>query len=172
MYLGRSDNSSGHIVFKLGTKAVVSANRVVVIPTPVSVTNRVNEMGEDEDQPEGIRFSNRDSRVTINDLDLNMDDDDNDSNASDESFKHDEEYQKEFDNEEKKGDEDLNTDESEEDYFNLSFQQHHALFTDHPKSRSVKSRNVKSRSEFPLKLTDFRFWGCTILEQRDHRYRR
>ena len=115
----------------------------MVIPTPMSVINKVNEMGEAEDQPEGIQFSNRDGRVTINDLDLNMDDDDDDSNASDESFKHDEEYQKEFDNDENRGDKDLNTDETQEDHFNLPFQQHHALLTDHPKSRSVKSRSVK-----------------------------
>ena len=72
-----------------------------------------------------------------------MDDDDDDSNASDESFEHDEEYQKEFDNDEKKGDEDLNTDESQEDHFNLPFQQHHALLTDHPKSRSVRKSKGK-----------------------------
>ena len=74
-----------------------------------------------------------------------MDNDDNNSNASDKCFKHDEEYQKEFDNDKKKGDEELNTDESQEDHFNLPLQQHHTLFTDHPKSRSVKSRSVESR---------------------------
>ena len=76
LYLGRSDNGSGHIVLQLDTKVVVSVNRVVVIPTPASVTDRVNKMGIAEKQPEGIEFSYRDGRVTINDLDLNMDDDD------------------------------------------------------------------------------------------------
>ena len=60
LYLGRSDNGSGHKVFKLDTKAVALVNRVVVIPTPASVTDRVNEMGTAEQQPEGILFSNRD----------------------------------------------------------------------------------------------------------------
>ena len=121
-------------------------NRVVVIPTPASVTDRVNKMDTAEEQPKGIQFSNQDRRVTINDLDLNIHDDDADSNASDKSFKHDEEYQKEFDNNKRNGDEDLNTDEIQEYHFNLPFQQHHALLTDHPRSRSVKSRSVESRS--------------------------
>ena len=92
LYLGRADNGSGHIVFKLDTKAVVSANRVVVIPTSKVVIDRVNEMGISEKQPEGVQFTNRDGKVTINDLDLNLDDNDNNnSNASDESFDHDKE---------------------------------------------------------------------------------
>ena len=33
LYLGQVDNGSGHLVFKLDTKVVVSANRVVIIPT-------------------------------------------------------------------------------------------------------------------------------------------
>ena len=37
LYLGRADNGSGHIVFKLDTKAVVSVNRVVLIPTPTTI---------------------------------------------------------------------------------------------------------------------------------------
>ena len=44
LYLGRADNGSGHVVFKLDTKAVVSVNRVVVIPTPTTIIDRINEM--------------------------------------------------------------------------------------------------------------------------------
>ena len=102
MYLGRSDNGSGHSVFKLDTNAVVSVNRVVVIPTPASVTARVNKMGIAEKQLVGVQILDRDGRVTINDLDLNMDNDDDNSNASDISFDHDKEYQNEFDDDEKK----------------------------------------------------------------------
>ena len=66
-----------------------------------------------------------DGKITIHDLDLNRaDDNDNNSNASNESFINDKEYQKEFDND-KKGDEDLATNETQEDYFLLPFQQHH-----------------------------------------------
>ena len=54
-----------------------------------------------------------DGKFTIHDLDLNhTDDDDNNINVSDdESFYHDEEYQKEFDID-KNGDEDLATDKT------------------------------------------------------------
>ena len=48
LYLGQADNGSGHNVFNLSTKAVVSVNRVVVIPTPQTVIERVNAMGVSE----------------------------------------------------------------------------------------------------------------------------
>ena len=44
LYLGRAENGSDHIIFKLDTKAVVLVNRVVVIPTPKTIIDRVNEM--------------------------------------------------------------------------------------------------------------------------------
>ena len=95
LYLGFTDNDSGHIVFKLDTKVVVSVNRVVVTPTPQTIINRVNQMGALEKQQDRIQFMNMDGKVTIYDLDLNHADDDNDndknSNAPDESFDHDEE---------------------------------------------------------------------------------
>ena len=107
LYLGRTENGRGHIVFKLDTKAVVSVNRVVVISTPKTIIDRVNEMGTSEKQPGGVQFINRDGRVSINDLNLNLDDDDDEeSNASDESFDHNKEYQEEF---EKKKRQDLKT---------------------------------------------------------------
>ena len=69
-------------------------------------------MGTSGKQPEGVQFANRDGRVSINDLDLNLDDNNDDnSNASNESFDHDKEYQKEFEKEEKTRFEDLATDE-------------------------------------------------------------
>ena len=48
LYLGRAENGNGHIVFKLDTRAVVSVNRVVVIPTLKTVIDRVNAMGISE----------------------------------------------------------------------------------------------------------------------------
>ena len=42
LYLGRTDNRSDHIIFKLDTKVVVSVNRVVVIPTPQTIVDRIN----------------------------------------------------------------------------------------------------------------------------------
>ena len=40
------DNGSSHIVFKLDTKAVVLVNRVVLIPTPTTIIDRINKMGD------------------------------------------------------------------------------------------------------------------------------
>ena len=48
LYLGRAENGSGHIVFKLDTKAVVSVNRVVLVPTPLTIIDRVIKMGHSE----------------------------------------------------------------------------------------------------------------------------
>ena len=42
LYLGRTDNGRGHTAFKLDVKADDSINRVVVIPTPQTIINRVN----------------------------------------------------------------------------------------------------------------------------------
>ena len=84
LYLGRADNSSGHRIFKLDTKAAISVNRVVVIPTPQTVIDQVDQMGVSEKQPKGIQFMGLDGKITIHHLDLNQaDDDDNYSNASD-----------------------------------------------------------------------------------------
>ena len=82
-------------------------------------------------------------------MDLNLNDNgDDDSNASDESFNHDEEYQDEFDKEEKTRFEDLATDEVQDDHFQLPFQQHQALMTTiQPKARSAKGRSVKGRKQ-------------------------
>ena len=70
LYLGQAENGSSHIVFKLGTKVVVSVNKVVVIPTLKTVIYWVNEMGISEKEPEGVQFTNRDGRVIINNLDI------------------------------------------------------------------------------------------------------
>ena len=115
--MGHTDNGSGRIVFKLDTKAVVPVNKVVVISTPQTVIDQVDQVGASEKQSEGIQLTNMDGRVTIHDLDLNhVDDDDSNSNASDESFDYDKQYQKEFDNN-ANGDKDFATDEIQEDHF-------------------------------------------------------
>ena len=124
---------------------LVSVNRVVVIPTPKTVIDRVNELGISEKQPEEVQFTNRDNRVSINDLNLNLDNNDDDnSNTSDESFDNNKEYQGDFDKEGK--DNNLATNEVQEDHLQLPFQQHQTatLLTDNPsKIRSAKSRSVK-----------------------------
>ena len=108
-YLGRVDNGSGHIVFKLDTKAVVSVNRVVVLSTTKTVIYCNDKLGISEKQLEGIQFTHRDCRVSINNLNLNLDNNNNNNNISDKSFDHDKEYQKEFKKEGK--DRDLATNE-------------------------------------------------------------
>lgn len=78
LYLGRADNDSGHIVFELDTKAVVSVNRVLVISTPQTVIDRVNQMEVSEKQPERIQFLDKDGNVTIHNLaTINFDNDNN-----------------------------------------------------------------------------------------------
>jgi hypothetical protein len=86
LYIGRADNGSGHVVFKLNTKQPVSVNRVTVIPTTEAIIKTVNDIGEGESQPEGIGFSDMHGRITLEDFAANNNDDD-DSNASDDNFK-------------------------------------------------------------------------------------
>jgi hypothetical protein len=97
LYIGRADNGSGHVMFKLNTKQPISVNQVTVIPTTEAYTETVNNIGEQEDQPEGIQFSDMHGRITLQDFAAN--DNDDDSNASDDDFKMDEEYQDEVNNE-------------------------------------------------------------------------
>ena len=81
------------------------------------------------------------------DLNLNNDDDDN-SNASDESFDHDKEYQEEFGKEEKTRFDNLATEKTQDDHFQLQFQQHQALLTfNQSKLRSKKLRSVKGTEQ-------------------------
>ena len=56
---------------------------------------RVNKLGEQDSEPDGIQISSAEGKLTI--LDFIEDAEDNNSNASDESFKDDNGYQKEFD---------------------------------------------------------------------------
>jgi hypothetical protein len=95
LYIGRPDNGSGHTVFKVSTKQVVSVNRVTLIPTSDANIQTVNDIGEQEQQPEGIQFSDLNGNVTLQDFAEN--DNDEDSNVSDDDFKIDEEYQEEMD---------------------------------------------------------------------------
>ena len=95
LYLGRNDNGSGHLVFKLDTKLVISINSFTMINTPTSVIDRINKMGEDEKQPDGVEFMS-DGVPQFKGLYLNSNDNDDDSMASDDSFKPDKEYEEEF----------------------------------------------------------------------------
>ena len=151
LYLGRADNGSGHIVFKLDMKAVVSVNRVVLIPTPTTIIVRINEIGWSEKQPEGVQFTDKDGKVAINDLYLNLDDDDyDDSNASDESFFNNQEHQEKHNKEKETRFDNLATDKAQQTQFQLPFQLHQAatlLVDDLSKLRSVKVRSMKGKKK-------------------------
>jgi hypothetical protein len=86
----------------------------------------VNDIGEQESQPEGIEFSDLNGRITLQDFADN--DDDDDSNASDEDFKLDDEYNDEVADEIalEEEDESVGNDDpdSQEDYFQNPIQQH------------------------------------------------
>lgn len=83
-------------MFKLDTQSLVLANQVKQIPTSSYVINRINVIGEARDQPNGIKFSTMDYRVSVWDLELNQNDD---SNASINSFVPNEKYEKKFNDE-------------------------------------------------------------------------
>ena len=69
LYLGHADDGSGHEVFKLSTKERISVNKVTVLSTPQAFIDLVNMMGEKENQPDGIQFSDMHGNTTILDLD-------------------------------------------------------------------------------------------------------
>ena len=94
-----------------------------MINTPTSVIDRINKMGEDEKQPDGIEFMS-DRVLLFKDLYLNSDDNDDDSMASDESFKPDKEHEEEFQKELKFRKEGLNSNDVQDDHFQDALQQH------------------------------------------------
>ena len=63
------------------------------------------------------KLSNNLGEVTVHDLDLNTGDNDTDSNASDDDFQPDDEYQKEFDDEAKLQGQGLASGENQDDHF-------------------------------------------------------
>jgi hypothetical protein len=126
LYLGRADNGSGHSVFKLSTKQVVSVNRVTVIPTSEATSKVVNDIGRQEEQPEGIEFSDINGRITLQDFADNANDDD--SNASDDDFEMDDEYRNEMKNDIEREEEEgiIGNDDPDiqEDHFQNPIEQH------------------------------------------------
>jgi hypothetical protein len=99
LYIGRADNGSGHVVFKLSIKQPVLVNRVTVIAPTADHIKFVNDMAEAENQLEGLEFADVNSKVTLEDFMDGIDNDEDDSNVSDDDFVHDKEYQKEFNEE-------------------------------------------------------------------------
>jgi hypothetical protein len=137
--IGRADNGSGHSVFKLNTKQVVYVNRVTEISTSEATKKIVNDIGNEEQQPEGIEFSNMNGCVTLQDFADNANDED--SNASDDNFALDEEYKNEMLDEAKlemqEGIVGNNDPDLQDDYFQNPIQQHDANVRDNNKPESV-----------------------------------
>jgi hypothetical protein len=153
LYIGRADNGSGHIVFKLNTKQPVSVNRITPIPTTEATIETVNNIGEQEGQPEGIQFSDINGNVTLQDFAEN--DNDEDSNASDDDFTLDEEYQEEVNNEialdREEGSVGNDDPDSQEDYFQTPIQQHNTNVDNNNEPASVIiSRNRRGNGPQPV----------------------
>jgi hypothetical protein len=83
LYIGRANNGSRHVVFKLSTKQCVSVNRVTAITPTADHIKLVEDIAEAENQPEGLKFSNINGKVTLDDFIDGINDDGDDSNASD-----------------------------------------------------------------------------------------
>jgi hypothetical protein len=79
----------------LSTKQPVSVNRITVISPNADHIKFVDDMADAENQPEGIKFVNINSKVILYDFNEGINDND-DSNASDDDFEHENEYQQEF----------------------------------------------------------------------------
>ena len=87
LYLGPADNGCGYIVFKLQTKQPISVPQVTLIPMTNDIINRVNQMGKDKGEQEGIVCTEMFGKATLNDLDYsNYNVDDDDSNVLDNSY--------------------------------------------------------------------------------------
>jgi hypothetical protein len=104
----------------------VYVNRVTEIPTTDDIIDIVNNIAEQEAQPEGIEFSDMHGRITLQDFATN--DNDKDSSASDDDFKLDEEYKEEADNDialdKEEGSVPYDDPDLQEDYFQNPIQQH------------------------------------------------
>lgn len=70
-------------------------NMIITIPMSKELIERINIMGKEDGAQEGIQIGNAKDNLTI--LDFLIEAGYDDSNESDESLKHDELYQKEFD---------------------------------------------------------------------------
>lgn len=85
LYVKPNDNGTGHKVFKLQTKKVVSTPKCVLKPMTQDIINVVNKMGEEEGVMDGIQFLDVHGKATILDL-YPADEGDDDSGVSDDDY--------------------------------------------------------------------------------------
>jgi hypothetical protein len=143
LYIGRAFNGSGHVIFKLSTKQRVSVNRVTTIAPTANHIKLVEDIAEAENQAEGLEFANINDKVTLDDFieGINDGDNDDDSNASDDDFVHDKEYQKEFNEETRlEKNEGLAVDKDQADAFGNDLQQLVQDPTDRPELKNTRLR--------------------------------
>lgn len=92
LYLRPKYNRSGHFVFNIATKRVVSVPRCTPAPMTESTIATVNAAGKAEKQPEGISFANLDGTVQFEEYDFSDEqhevirNEEMDNNASDKSY--------------------------------------------------------------------------------------
>lgn len=90
LYLGLSDNGSGHDMFKLSNKQKISARKVTLIPLTEDIIKRINIMGKEEGEPDGLELTDLFGNIGIHDIKLGPNPhgmfDDDDSNISDADF--------------------------------------------------------------------------------------
>ena len=56
LYIGPNDSGTGHQVFKMSTRRMVTTPKCKPIPMPDNVIQVVNNLGEQDDMPTGIEF--------------------------------------------------------------------------------------------------------------------
>jgi hypothetical protein len=86
LYIGRNDNGSGHHVFDITTARRKSTARVTPLPMPQRVVDRINAIGLHDKQPEDIVIGDRNDQQTVDNFNLNLDENKDDDNVSDTSF--------------------------------------------------------------------------------------
>ena len=86
LYIGPDDGGTGHQVFKLSNKRMIATPKCRHVPMPDNVIEIVNDLGKQDDMPNGIKFLNIHKESTLADLFADEDLNDDDSNASDEDW--------------------------------------------------------------------------------------
>ena len=86
LYIELNENGTGHCMFKLQTKRMVTTPKCKLKPMPQDVIDIVNKLGEEEGVPDGIQFLDVHGKATLMDL-YPADEDDDDSQVSDVDYK-------------------------------------------------------------------------------------
>jgi hypothetical protein len=81
LYIGRNDNGSGQHVFDIRTARRKSTARVTPLPMPSRIVDRINVIGLHDKQPEDIVIGDRNDQQTVDDFNLNLDENEDDDNA-------------------------------------------------------------------------------------------